>query len=171
MDSLILSGKGRSLIIIFLSLPFCQPIQIPGLSTPFGIVIAFIGLRMAFGKRVWLPKRVLLKTISSTIIQKITKKSLRLINKMKHFIHPRLNWLCEHRAMKIINGLLIFFLGLFLAFPLPVPLTNLAAGWSIFLVSLGLLESDGIFVIAGYLVSLITIAFFILILFSIRIVF
>lgn len=166
-----LSGKGRSLILIFLSLPFCQPVQIPGLSTPFGILIAVIGLRIAFEKRIWLPKRILSKTISSITIQKITQKSLNLMNKTKRFMHPRLKWLCDNWAMKIFNGLLIFLLGLFLALPLPIPLTNLVAGWSIFLLNLGLLESDGFFVIIGYLSSLITIIFFILIVFSIRIAF
>ena len=167
----VLSGKGRSLILIFLSLPFCQPIQIPGLSTPFGIVIAFLGLRIAFGKHIWLPKRILLKTISSTTIQKTAQKSLQIMKKIRRFIRPRLNWLCTHRTMQILNGLLIFLLGIFLALPLPIPLTNLAAGWSIFLVSLGLLEDDGIFVLIGYLASLFSLIFFILILFLIRNVF
>lgn len=167
----ILSGKGRSLILIFLSLPFCQPIQIPGFSTPFGIVIAFIGLRIAFGKHLWLPKRLLLKTISSTTIQKIAQKFLHMIQKFRKFIRPRLIWLCKHRALQIPNGLLLFLLGIFLALPLPIPLTNFAAGLSIFLVSLGLLEDDGFFVLIGYLASLLTLMFFILILFSMRIVF
>jgi len=72
--------------------------------------------------------------------------------------------------MQVVNGLLIFLLGSFLALPLPIPLTNLAVGWSIFLVTLGLLEDDGVFVLVGYLVFLLTLMFFILILFSIRIV-
>lgn len=167
----VLSGKGRTLILIFLSLPFCQPLQIPGLSTPFGFVIAFLGLRMAFGKRIWLPKKIRSRRICSATIQKITQKSLQMMNKMSRFIQPRLVWLCDHGFMKVANGLLIVILGIFLALPLPIPLTNLSAGWAIFLVSLGLLESDGIFVIIGYLLSLITIVFFILILLSIKLVF
>ncbi|MBS0620898.1 MAG: exopolysaccharide biosynthesis protein [Verrucomicrobia bacterium] len=164
----ILSGKGRSLILIFLSLPFCLPIQIPGLSTPFGISIALIGLRLAFGKRVWLPNRILAKTISSKTIQKITQKSLNLISKMKRFMHSRLEFVCDHGAMKVFNGLLIFLLGILLALPLPIPLTNLSAGWSILLLSLGLLESDGVFVFIGYLFSTLTLLFFTLTIFSIK---
>lgn len=167
----ILSGKGRSLILIFLSLPFCQPIQIPGLSIPFGLVIAFIGFRIAFGKHIWLPKKVLSKTISSITIQKIVQKSLVLMGKMRRFIHPRVKWLCASGPMQIINGLLIFLLGLLLALPLPIPLTNLAIGWSIFLISLGLLEDDGILLLLGYLTFLATLLFFSAILFSIRTIF
>ncbi len=167
----ILDGKGCSLILIFLSLPFCMPIQIPGLSTPFGILIAFIGLQIAFRNHIWLPKRILLKTTSSATIQKIVNKSLQMMMKIRKFIRPRLNFLCKHKTMKILNGLLIFLLGLSLALPLPIPLTNLAASWSIFLVSLGLLEDDGIFVLVGYLTSFITLVFFILILFSLKLIF
>lgn len=167
----VLSGKGRTLILIFLVLPFCQPLQIPGLSIPFGIVSAFIGLRMAFGKRILLPKKILSTSISSTTIQKVTAKTLHVMIKLKRFMHPRISWLCDHGAMKIFNGLLIFLLGIFLALPLPIPLSNLVAGWSILLISLGLLENDGVFVILGYLVSLATIIFFIYLLLSIRLFF
>ena len=67
----ILSGKGRLLLLIMLSIPFCQPIHIPGFSTPFGILIAFIGFRIAFGKHIWLPRKVMSRCISSKTIRKI----------------------------------------------------------------------------------------------------
>ena len=46
-----LSGKGRFVILMLLTLPFCQPIQIPGFSTPFVIAIAFLGLRISLVKK------------------------------------------------------------------------------------------------------------------------
>lgn len=158
----ILSGKGRSLILILLSVPFCQPIQIPGLSIPFGLAIAFIGLRTTFGKRIWLPKKLLEKKIPSPTFEKITDKTLALVRKIKSWIHPRFIWMCHSSCMEKANGLIIFVLGIFLAFPLPIPLSNLTAAWSIFLVALGMLEDDGVFVLIGYLVSLLTVAFFLL---------
>ena len=164
----ILSGTGRLLILIILSLPFCQPIQIPGFSTPFGIVIALIALRMAFGKNIWLPKKVLSKTVSSKTIQKMTQKSLRVMQKMRRFIHPRLNMLCEKGVIRVFNSLLICVQGVFLALPLPIPLSNIAAGWAILFLSLGLLEDDGLFVLFGYAISLLTFIFFILLLLSFK---
>lgn len=167
----VLSGEGRALILIFLSLPFCQPIQIPGFSTLFGIVIVIIGLRMALGKKhIWLPKRILQKTISSEVVQKIVKKSLVLMNSIRRFAYPRLSWLCDHGIMQRVNGFLIVFLGAVLALPVPIPLTNIALGWPILFLSLGLLENDGVFVLIGYLTSLLAIIFFIVIIFSIKIV-
>ncbi len=158
----ILSGKGRFLILIVLSIPFCQPFQIPGLSTPFGFLISFIGLRIVFGKGILLPKKLLAKTIPAPALEKITDKILALVRKIKPWIHPRLIWMCHSPFMKKINGLIIFILGIFLALPLPIPLSNLAAAWAIFLVALGVLEDDGVFVIIGYLISLLTATFFLL---------
>lgn len=163
-----LSGKGRSLILIFLSLPFCLPVQIPAISLPFGLIIALIGLRSSVSKHIWLPQFLLSKKVSAISIQKIIDKSLRFIKKMKCLVHSRLNWVCHNSVAHIINGLVIFFLGIFLALPLPIPFTNLAAAWSIFFIALGLLEDDGVFVLIGYLGAILTLTFLIILGFSIK---
>jgi len=156
----ILSGKGRALLLILLSIPFCQPIQIPGLSMPFGLAIAFFGLRIVFGKGVWLPKKLLAKKVPFRVVEKITGKTLTLVRKMKSWIHPRLVWMCHSSVMRKVNGCMMVILGLFLALPLPIPLSNLTAAWSICLIALGMLEDDGVWVLIGYFVSLATVAFF-----------
>lgn len=164
----VLSQKGRSLILILLSLPFCQPIQIPGLSTPFGLAIAFIGLRMTFGKRFWIPEKFLNKNIPTNTLNKIIDKTLNLVRKMKRWIHPRFSWLCHSPFMEKGNGLIIFALGIFLALPLPMPLSNLTAAWSILLLALGILEDDGLFILIGYIASLLTTVFFLIIVLSLK---
>lgn len=164
----ILSGKGRLLCILFLSLPFCQPLQIPGLSTPFGLLIAFFGMRMVFGKGVWIPKKLKNKKISSKKLQKIAIKGFHLLKKMRRFVHPRLLWTCK---LEKINGLLIAILGLLLALPLPIPLTNLVSAWALLLLSVGILEDDGVFILLGYLGFLIVVGFFVAISFSVEKIF
>lgn len=143
----ILSGRGRPLFLILLSLPFCQPIQIPGLSVPFGIVIAFIGLRMVLGKGIWLPKRFLQITVHTQTLKKIVNKTKGLIKKVKPWTHARLDWVCNSLIMKIVNGLIIVVLGLFLALPLVIPASNLIAAWLILLLAFGFLEDDGLLVL------------------------
>ncbi len=149
----VLSGKGTDVLLLFLSLPFCQPIQIPGMSTPFGIVIALIGLRMAFRHGVLLPKYILHKPISSRVINTIVTKSLWLLGKIKRLVHPRFQWICQHPATRIPHGLIIFLLGLYLTLPIPIPLSNIPAAWAVFLISLGLLEDDGLLVCIGYTIA------------------
>ena len=156
----ILSGKGRPLLLILLSIPFCQPIQILGFSTPFGLAIAFISLRMIFGKKIWLPHKLVSKKITPYALLKITKTTLFIVRKIQYLLRPRLHWACRSSVMKILNGILIFMLGVLLALPLPLPFSNLAAAWAIFLIALGILEDDGLFVLIGYSVSLLTFSFF-----------
>lgn len=164
----ILSGKGRPILLLLLALPFCQPIQIPGMSTPFGLAVAFIGLRMSFGKHVWLPKSLLSYRISSEILGKITDTALKLIRKIKTWIYPRMPWLCHSPLMEILNGIVICLLGIFLALPLPIPLSNLAAAWSIFFFALGILEDDGLLVLIGYVTTFLTIIIMILMVLSVE---
>jgi hypothetical protein len=152
----ILPGKGRFLILLAFSLPFCQPIQIPGFSTPFGLAILFIGLRMLFGKNAWLPKRFLNKKVPPKLLKKITSNTLRCLRFLHRWIHPRLQWVCTSTVMHIFTALTIALLGCVLALPIPIPFSNLSTAWSIFLIALGLLEDDGVCVLLGYLIAVLT---------------
>ncbi len=149
----ILSGKGSGLLLVFLSLPFCQPLQIPGLSIPFGLVIIILGLRMGLTQKVALPKSVLAKTVSPRLIDIIITKGLWLMGKIKSLIRPRLSWICRRPILRIAHGLTICLLGLYFVLPVPIPFSNIPAAWAIFLISLGLLEDDGLLVCLGYTVT------------------
>jgi len=157
----VFSGRGYPLIIMCLSLPFCLPLQIPGFSTPFGILIAFLGLRMIFGHTVLLPKSVLEKSITKETLTKVLDSSLKLIKKIKRFSSPRLSWLHSSTIMYALNGFLTVTLGLLLALPLPIPLTNIISAWALMLLHFGLLEDDGLFILVGYLISALCFGLFI----------
>ena len=71
-----LAGRGQAVLLVLLVLPFCLPIQIPGLSTPFGIILIFIGLRIALGHRAWIPQSLLNKEIAYAKLDKIAKLAI-----------------------------------------------------------------------------------------------
>lgn len=163
----LLSAKGEFLIILLLSLPFCQPIQIPGLSIPFGIVILCIGIRGAFRKKIWLPKRLLKKELSPQTTTKITRLTIKTLGVMKKWVHPRMIYLCRYRYAYLVNGWVVAFLAFCMVLPIPLPLVNMPAAISIFLISIGVLEDDGLFLLIGYIASLITALFFAILIYSI----
>ena len=156
-----LAGKGQAVLLILFSLPFCQPIQIPGFSTPFGIVLAFIGLRIAFGHRAWFPKLLLKKKISYKTLKKIASIAIKITDKLSFLISTRLVWLVKNPSLHIIHGLSITGLAILLALPLPIPFTNLLAAYPILAFGLGILEDDGLMIAIGYLLAVFCLSFFI----------
>jgi len=154
-----LSGNGYPLLLIILAIPFCQPIQIPGLSIPFGLIIVLIGLRISFGHRVWVPETLLKKSISHDSISKMVIAGCWLSKKMRKFTALRLSVICHHSVFLVVNGLMIAFLGMILLIPIPIPLSNTVASWAILFISLGMLESDGVFVGVGYAITLFCLLF------------
>ena len=155
-----LEGKGHAAIMAILALPFCFPIQVPGLSTPFGIVLIFSGLRIAFAQAPWLPRWLLVREIPEKTAHGLLEGLRKLASVAEKILHPRLTFLCRNSWLHRCHGLLVAFLAILLALPLPIPFSNLLAAVPILLISLALLEEDGAFLIAGYIAAVPCTAFF-----------
>lgn len=150
----LLSRRGYAALLILFTLPFCLPIQIPGISTLFGLIIAFIGLRVFFGKELWWPQWILNKEIESDHLQKWMLKTINIVKSMQKILHPRWIKLTQTPLAHRMHGLVIFGLALLLSLPLPIPLTNLLCAFPLLFIGLGLLEDDGICILIGYLLAL-----------------
>jgi len=146
-----LTGKGLFVFLIVFSLPFCLPIQIPGLSTLFGVVLLLMSLRLVFRSKVFWPKWIAKKKIKRALLVKIVKKLIKLAHFFEKLIHNRLEFLTKPIYIQKVHGITLCFCSLFLSLPLPIPLTNILAAFPILFLSIGLLEDDGVFVIVSYL--------------------
>ena len=83
------------------SLPFSTPIPLPGLSTPFGFIIALIGARLSLGQKPWLPQRLLDTRLPPKLFAKVFGAARALLKGFEYFLRPRLLW-----------ALVLFFSGL-----------------------------------------------------------
>lgn len=154
-----LAGRGYPALLVLIGLPFCFPLQIPGFSTPFGLFLAFMGLRIAFGKQIHCPQFIN-RTISYESLEKIVNASLWGLKKTHSIVKERWSFLSTTPKLHLVHGVVIFFLGLTLALPLPIPFTNILVAAPIVCLGLGLLEDDGLFVILGYILAFIAVGFF-----------
>lgn len=161
----LLSPRGYYFLLIISSLPFCIPIPTPLVSTPFGILIAFLGLRIAFAKYVWWPKWILERKIQNTTLHKITKKAISFGRFIEKFVHPRLKSLTSNGEARRVIGILLFLLGILLALPLPFPFTNLLNAIPILCFGIGLLNDDGFFILIGYFMTAVSFTFLTLLFF------
>jgi hypothetical protein len=156
----LLHGRGYVLLVMLLALPFCTPVPLPGVSTPFGLIITIIGARMAFGAKPWLPARLLDTRLSPKIFAKVFAFTRKIILGFERLLRPRLLWVTSTPRREQLHAIPIVVCALMLLLPLPIPFSNVVPAWGIMLISGGLLERDGGFILAGYAASIFTVAFF-----------
>jgi hypothetical protein len=148
----VLRGRGMQMIIVLLCLPFLSPVSIPGISIPFGLAIALCGLRVAFGHRPWLPGLILERSVPHAALEKMVRAGCAIHQRIEKIIRPRLAVVFSAPGMTMLLGLAMATGGLLLSLPIPPPfiLTNTIPGLAVILLSLGLMERDGILVLVGY---------------------
>lgn len=150
---------GHSILILFLVMPFLQPIPLLGLSTPFGLFIAFVAIFAFLNKPPRIPEKWGNKKISAHIVSKIAEGAEKIIKKMQFLFKPRMSYFFGH-PFSIINVTVIVINAALLALPLPIPFSNIFPAWAIFLQAFAKLEEDGFLVMLSYIQTLICFGYF-----------
>jgi hypothetical protein len=156
----VLHGGTYLMLLILLALPFCMPIPLLGLSTPFGAVIALIGLRLALRKEPWLPERVLNVELSAKMAGRVLGASQRAVHGLEKMLRVRWTILVDPPVYQHLYGAIIFACGCLLLLPLPIPFSNVLPALPVILLSGALLERDGKFACGGVFMFLVNLAFF-----------
>jgi hypothetical protein len=155
-----LQGRVYTLLLLVLALPMCQPVPLPGLSTPFGVAIALLGLRFALSQRPWMPKRLLATKLSGNFFPAVMRGGARVLGVFEKLLHPRMTGVFEFGQMRFLAGAIVCLCGLLLLLPLPIPGTNMLPALTVILTAAAFSERDGYCLIAAGVAFLITLAFF-----------
>ncbi|MBM4440514.1 MAG: exopolysaccharide biosynthesis protein [Candidatus Rokubacteria bacterium] len=161
-DLIALSGEqGLLLLCALLTLPFLLPVSVPGMSTVFGAAIILIGVGVTLNRVPWLPRRIRDRSLPTAQIKAVFERGARIVARFEHLIRPR--WLVLTRGATIngLHGMALILAGVLLIAPLGlIPFSNTLPGFAILFLSLGLLQRDGAFILAGYALTLATIVYF-----------
>jgi hypothetical protein len=157
----VLRGRAYLLLVLLLALPFLTPLPLPGLSTPFGLAIAAIALRLALGQRPWLPKGLQRKELPPGFFGRLLGMAERILRLLEKLLRPRLAGLTGTPLLNQLHALLLFLAALALLLPLPLPFTNSFPAWTILLLAGGLLERDGLAIVLGYVVFVLGVLYFV----------
>jgi hypothetical protein len=156
----LLHGRGYVLLVMLLALPFCQPIPLPGLSTPLGLVIAIVGVRLALGHKPWLPAKLLDLRLSPKLFARVFELTGKIVRWFERFLRPRMLQVTASPRLEQLHAVPLVICASLLLLPVPVPFSNVLPAWGVLLICGGLLERDGKFILAGYVATLISVAYF-----------
>jgi len=148
------------LLLLILPLPFISPIPVPGLSTPFGVITAAIGIGILLGRAPTLPQQLRNLRCPPGLIARILTASVRQLARLRSCVRPRWTWLVEPRWTRVLAGVVIAVNGILLALPLPIPFSNALPAYTILLIGAGLAQRDGLTMGFGWLMGAATLGFF-----------
>ncbi len=157
-DILDLAGERTfGFLFVCLSLPSALPIPAPGYSTPFGIVMLVLAIQLIIGReRPWLPQKWNNHSFELTQVQKLIKAGVPWLQRIETISRPRLSAICTSRTGQLVLGIAIAILSISMISPLP--LTNTAPAFAIFVMGFGLLDDDGFISISGLTIGAIALA-------------
>lgn len=136
-------------ILVLIAIPFF------GLSTPFGLAIAIMGLQMLLGRtKPWLPRRARRRELSMAMLDRVARILARRTRWLAKATRRR--WETLVRPRIVGGGITLLALGL--ALPLPIPGSNWVFLIPLFVYAIGILERDGAWIAVGHVLTLIDIA-------------
>ncbi|MDY7093705.1 MAG: exopolysaccharide biosynthesis protein [Acidobacteriota bacterium] len=144
--------RGFGLLLALLALPAALPVPAPGYATPFGLMMIGLGAQMIVGRRQpTLPQRFRRRMIRYSFLAGTVAGASMPLRVAEFLIRPRLPRLARSRAIHSVLGVIIVLMAAFMC--LPIPLTNTAPSFVIFLIACGMLEEDGLLQLAGILLA------------------
>ncbi|HTJ97261.1 MAG TPA: exopolysaccharide biosynthesis protein [Rhodocyclaceae bacterium] len=147
----VLGNRSTGALLLFLALPMVLPIPAPGISVVFGVPLTLISAQLLFGRQtLWLPRQLANRSISREQLEAYIKRATPAVHKMEKLVKPRLVPLTRGIALRIVGTMCLV---LALIITLPVPLGHLVPGTAISVMALGLIERDGLMILAGLLIG------------------
>jgi hypothetical protein len=147
-----LHERGFGILLAIAAIPICLPVPVPpGYTTIFSIPLFIFSIQMVLGMQVpWLPAWIERKSIKRESLEKIIAKANPWLKKIENRMQPRMTYISVHTWERIIG---IFAFVFALSISLPIPMTNFPPGWGILVMSLGLLNRDGVTILIGMIIG------------------
>ena len=147
-----IADRGFGLILLVLALPAALPLPAPGYATPFGLMMALLALQMMRGRRTpWFPERVRKRVVAKSKLAWTVKNAGVPLRFVEWIIRPRLSGLARNRAFLALVGFVVLLMSISMS--MPIPLTNTAPSFVIFVLAAGILEEDGLVLLGGLLLA------------------
>jgi hypothetical protein len=143
-DHLDESAFGAGLFL--LALPCCIPF-LYGVPQVVAVPMMALALQMLAGREEpWLPEALGRRRIDKAGLLRMAQGGRRWLGWIESMIRPRFILITGPRAERVVGAFMVCFCASIL---LPLPLTNTVPGFAVAITSFGLMQKDGLAVVAG----------------------
>jgi hypothetical protein len=157
LRDLLAIGRDRAfgaLLFIF-AVPNVIPTP-PGTSAILGIPLLFLAAQLTLGQaQPWLPKLIAERSMARGDFAALIAKVVPWIARAERMLKPRLDFMA-HPSLEWVVGGVCLLLSLILF--LPIPLGNMLPALAICFLALGVLERDGLAILLGAAVAVVSLA-------------
>ena len=152
-----LGQRGYGALIVLLALPNLLPFWVPFLSPLVGVPMFIICAQLAFGRTTpRLPDMVARRSMRGVALLGMIQKASPWLRRVERFVKPRPSFLTTRTGERLVGAWCMVLAAIVV---LPTPLTNGPPALACLVMALGMLEEDGLVILAGAAFGLLAAAF------------
>ncbi len=150
-----LHERAFGLFLLVLALPCCIPF-LYGIPQIVALPLMFVSAQILFGRTSpWLPARLGAREVTKSGLQSLAERARPWLERIEALSRPRLGALTHPPIDRVVGIALVLFSASILV---PLPGTNTVPGFAVVIISMGLLQRDGILVLVGSMIGTVWIA-------------
>jgi hypothetical protein len=140
-----LGDRAIAALLFVFAFPNVLPVP-PGTSAILGAPLLFLAVQMALNMKAWLPAVIAHRSMARRDFANMVERVVPWLERAEKLMKPRLTPLAIGAMESVVGGVcLLMSLVLFL----PIPLGNMLPALAVCLLAMGILERDGLWVLAG----------------------
>lgn len=141
----LLGGRGRAALILLFALPNVLPTP-PGTSGILGLPLLYLSFQMMLGRVPWLPRFIADRSMSRYSFAQLVERISPVLSRAERLLRPRWSVFVGYGAERVLGAVCLVLAAVLV---LPIPLGNMLPAFAICIIALGVLESDGVWVLTG----------------------
>ena len=140
-----LGDRALAALLFVFAFPNVLPVP-PGTSAILGAPLLFLAAQMAFNMKAWLPAVIARRSMARSDFATMVERVSPWLERAEKLMKPRLTPLTVGGMESVVGAVCLLMA---VAVFLPIPLGNMLPALAICLLAMGILERDGLWVLAG----------------------
>lgn len=149
-----LRDRALGALLFVFAFPNALPLP-PGSSSVLGAPLLFLAAQLALGRPPWLPRLIAERSMTRADFAVLVDRIAPWLARAERLLRPRLSVLAAP-PFEYVVGLVCLALAVILV--LPIPLGNMLPALAITVLALGILERDGVWVLAGLAIAVLAVS-------------